>query len=147
MRGKFSGVLPGFEMVRNEPPNGDATLSEVAPGQYVSSVPMEEVPKYVVSKLVPTGDGKYRLELVDESPGYMKITDVARRLNLDGLKWKMLRRLLAGGFVEYIQPTPGCYMIQLDSLMRHLERTANRDPDDPYWTEERMKIWRETYVV
>lgn len=124
------------------PKQAGELLNEIAPGKMVSHVDVWVLPTYVLSKLVPTGDGAYKLEVVDEWAGWVKATEVTERLGIKGFSVETLHRLCAAGFIEHCQPTPQIYLIKIDSLLEHMQSTKDtRQGADPYWNEQRRQLW------
>lgn len=116
-------------------------LYEASPGRFIPLVSPIEIPRYVMAKLKPSADGSYRLEPSHEWTGWVKLYHVQSDNNLPDISAKTVRRLILAGFVDGLQPTPGMWLVKLDSLFDHLERTRMEDPDETWWTKERRQAW------
>lgn len=124
-----------------------ASLSQVAPGVWVSGLPAFEVPSHVLCKLVPgEKPGTFLLE-PEAYPGYIRMSgDIGQQLGVLGLSEMTMRRLLYHGYVSHIRPSPSCIFISLESLHEHFQNTANDcEREQSFWTPRRMAEWRSTY--
>ena len=133
------------------PPSGElaalGALSQIAPGVWVSGMPAFDVPSHVLCRLVPgEAHGTYTLAPEGAFPGYVRVTDdIGRRLGIIGLSITTLRRLLWGGFIDHIRPTPGSIFISIESLLEHFRATANDcEQEKSYWTAARRAAWKVT---
>lgn len=147
MNDLFSNDLFGHPVEEEAPlplKSGEV-MSEVAPGQFAAHVEVWDLPSYVLSKYVPIGDGNYRLEVVDEWAGFIPVGDIRKKLGIKGMSEQTVRRLCIAGMVEYCQPTPQSYLIKIDSLVAHMERTKNTHTRvEPYWSSQRRQLWKTT---
>lgn len=140
-------LFPGLESL--SPPTGEQTelgaLSQVAPGVWVSGLPIFETPSHVLCRLVPLKEdaGKYTLE-PEAYPGYVRMSDdIGRRLGVIGLSKTTMYRLLWSGLVDHIRPAPGCLLISIESLLEHFRATANDCArEETYWTPVRLRLWK-----
>ncbi len=138
--------LFGFPIAEEITPlKSGEVMSEVAPGQLASHLDVWELPSYVMSKLVPAGDGTYKLEMADEWFGWIPITEIRSKLGIKGMSLDTIRRLCVAGMIEHCQPTPQIFLIKIDSLVEHLERTKNvKAKEESWWTDQRRQLWRTT---
>jgi hypothetical protein len=112
-------------------------MVEVAPGIKTAQLAQEHVPELAIVKWRAIGDGTYQPVLVIYEPE-IRVTEAARTLHVD---YKILRRLLNGGFVAGTQPSPGFYQMSLSSWFEHVER-VRKDPE--FWSrKENMRKYRE----
>lgn len=116
-------------------------MAEVTPGKFIPLVSPVYMPRFVLSKMMPCLDGSYRMEPAHEWTGWVKLYNIQSDNNLPDLSAKTVRRLILAGFVDGLQPTPGMWLVKLDSLFDHLERTQLDDPDNTWWTKARRRAW------
>lgn len=106
---------------------------QVAPdaaSRKVADLPADLIPRIGLVDFQPAGDGTYR-PIVRIHDSWIRVSIAARAF---GLRHMVLRRLITAGFVEAIQPSPGCWMMNLQSYFRHVEAVRN-DPE--FWNEQR----------
>lgn len=94
--------------------------------------PEELIPRIGIVDLQPAGDGTYR-PIVRLHEHWVRVADAARALGVPN--WA-LRRLITAGFLEAMQPTPLCYMLNMHSWYEHVE-AVRRDPE--FWNEQRRE--------
>jgi hypothetical protein len=102
-------------------------MVEVAPGLKIAPLAAEHVPEIAIIKWLAIGDGTYRPILKVLEPE-IRVTEAARLFCID---YKILRRLLCGGFVIGTQPSPGFHQVSLSSWFEHMER-VRKDPG--FWS-------------
>lgn len=114
---------------------------ELAPGrEVVMRLPREAVGKWCLTRIMLDGEGRLRVHLPSISRTVKLTKDLPGRLGLD-IDVMTLRTLVYAGFVASSRVSPLCTLVDLDSLMRHIEATRNRD----FWTPERVARYREAY--
>lgn len=114
-------------------------LVEIAPGQYVAPrIAAEDVPRYGLFKLLRQTDGSIFPVLKHYAQHVRMTHDLCTRLGLEGLSKGSLYRLIQAGFVACKRPTPNVILVDLGSLVEHVE--ATRDPE--FWTPERISRFR-----
>lgn len=119
-----------------------ARVSEVAPNQWVAHIPPAAVPRFALCRLERQQDGSYRPEILDDWGQHVRLTvDLGDRLGFQGLSYQTIKRLIIGGWVQGANPSPGCWYVNLDSLVAHLARTARGDAGESWWTREREAAW------
>lgn len=105
---------------------------EVAPGVKIAQLAKEHVPEIAIIKWRAVGDGTYQPMLHAYEPE-IRVTEGARILHVD---YKTLRRLVAAGFIDGTQPSPGFYQMNLTSWFTHVEK-VRRDPE--FWSRRENK--------
>lgn len=129
----------------------EAKIVEYAPGQYAAVLGEEAIPRYGVVRWQHVGKNQWRPQLV----GWGRHISLRRffrpsatgnephpllaRLGLD-LCYNSVLRLYKNGFITGSMPVPHRILIDIESLSRHLKESS--DPD--FWTEERIKRYKET---
>jgi hypothetical protein len=119
-------------------------LIPAAPGLYVPTTP-DDVPEVMLCKVIPVGNGEFRLEPFREDWLNMD----RQNLRLIGMENKRntLLRLSDGGFVECIKPSPGIWLLNLTSWYNHLRRVSQTQADgEDFWEADgdNMKLYLET---
>lgn len=127
-----------------------AKMVEYAPGQYAAVLGAEVIPRYGVVRFDHVGKNHWRPCLIgwgrhialrkffrEGATGNEPNPELAR-LGLD-LSYNSVLRLYKNGFVRGRMPVPHRILIDLESLHRHLEATA--DPD--FWTAEKIAQFKE----
>jgi hypothetical protein len=131
------------------PPSGalaalKETLSEIAPGVWVTGLPEFEVPSHVLCRLMPGKEpGTYILQ-PEPYPGWVRLTDdFGKRLGIHGLSASTLRRLLWAGYIEHARVGADTIMVSIESLLSHFHRTANDCAQEKsFWDAKRREHWR-----
>lgn len=112
------------------PPEGK--LVQVAPGKWASKGGPD--PEYVLAEVFRHADGTLGLRPADEGRCARLTADLGHMLGFPG-QLHTVRRLARAGFIRMPQPSPGCYLLDLDSWYRHLRETEEDtdfwDPDGP----------------
>lgn len=121
-------------------------LREVAPGRYVpTDAAIKDLPEVLLCKLVPTGDGEYRLDPFREDWLRMD-ADSLRQIGMHR-QIDTLNRLAKAGFIEIVQVAPKTSLLNLTSWYGHLRRVAEVQADgERFWEEGRgnIELYRET---
>ena len=121
---------------------GQTFRAELRPGVVCEVTTADEaVPKYVLAKLTKRTDGTYFLGVMEWTQHVRMSVTLARDLGLP-FDDNTLYRLIKAGFVAAAQPSPGCYMVDLASIARHIEATKVKPGEPPFWTEERRDAYR-----
>ena len=125
------GVASARSLVKKLPDRlKDATKPAMvlaAPGKWVP-YKAELPPDVSLCRWLANGDGTF-----SAIPFTERMVRLDQRLgNILGFadRWDTLRRLAGAGFIEIIQITPHCSMINLDSYYNHLRRCAE---DSEFW--------------
>lgn len=129
----------------------EAKIVEVTPGQHAVILGREMIPRYGVVLMERTAKNEYRPRFV----GWGKKMSLRRffrdgakgtephpllqRLGLD-LSYNSVLRLWKNGFISGTMPVPHRILIDIASLNKHLVEAS--DPE--FWTEERVKQFKET---
>jgi hypothetical protein len=115
------------------------TTVQLAPGQESRiPVPREAVPRYGMVQLMRQTDGTYLPVLKTWSETVRLTCSLPNDLGLD-VSYNTLVRLVTAGFVQGTRIAPETTLIDLESLVAHME--ACRDPE--YWTPARVQKYRE----
>ncbi len=116
------------------------THSNLGPGDIVnlSNVPAD-TSRYGVVRMVRNADGSYT-PLIKTYTRWLRLNaQTMIELNLHGaLSRDTIQRLINCGVIHTSMPSPQVTLIDVDSLLTHLENT--RDPG--WWTAERRKAFR-----
>lgn len=120
-------ILPKGQTIRVAP---DAVTRKVC------DAPAALIPRLGLVDYQPAGDGTFR-PVVKIHEQWIRVSVAARAL---GVYHNILRRLIAGGFIDAIQPSPGCWLMSLHSYFKHVEAVRN-DPD--FWNEKRRRQYSE----
>lgn len=131
-------------------------LVEYAPGQWCALLPLEEIPRYGVVRWMRTGNewrpvlqGWTRyIQLAQFRPQNQQRAQwqidagippggLAEHIGLD-LSYNTILRLYKNDFIRGCQPVPGRILIDLASLVEHIE--ATKDPD--FWTADRREQFK-----
>jgi hypothetical protein len=110
---------------------------DVAPGTHILPVDLRRVPALGVFDWRHNGDGTYS-PIIRVKDALMRVSEV-ERLPL-GLSAEVIMKLYRGGFIDGSQPAPNNIIINVMSLLEHIEECA-ADPD--YWTKERRQIFKD----
>lgn len=135
-----------------EPPGGGVNVLLAATGHKVvcdpvedtglfraRDLPREAVPTHVCAQLMRMEDGTFRPNLRQASARVPFDQDhLLRDLGLP-ISRQGIKRLIAAGHIQAEQPEPDLWVIDLASLLRHINRTRERG----WWTEERLAEYRE----
>lgn len=118
-----------------------ATLCQFAPGKFEAVVETRDVPRFGICKMMRQQDGRY-IPVVTHYSALVQVTPkTPEELGLRGMHWRALRRLVDSGLVRGMRPTPHVCLVDLASLVEHLEATRDRE----FWTEERKEEFRTVY--
>lgn len=116
-------------------------LVEVAPGTTVLPVDLRRVPALAVMAFkpvkvkLPSGITVTAFTVVDEiHDAWLRISE-AERLPF-GLSAEVIRKLINGGFVEGNRAAPNNSMVNIRSLLEHIEATRN---DWDFWKRDGRK--------
>lgn len=131
-------------------------LVEYAPGQWCALLPLEEIPRFGVVRFMRQGSewkpvlqGWTRyIQLAQFRPQNQQRAQweidagvppggLAEHIGLD-LSYNTVLRLYKNDFVRGCQPVPGRILIDLASLVEHIE--ATKDPD--FWTADRREQFK-----
>lgn len=118
-------------------------MVQVAPGRYMPRADAEQVPDVTLAEYKRLADGSYavvpfRERLARMTPELMDVLGLGARTR------RTLLRLGRAGFIEVIQMSPRCFMLNLDSYFGHLRRMA----EDPWFWEnpENRKAYMEAVL-
>lgn len=138
--------VPGGQASHAQPPELVTVLAEVAPGQMAEmQVPREAIDRYGLVKMMRLKDGTVR-PIMRTWSSMMRITrDLPRQLGLD-MSVHTLHVLVRSGLVRGSKPAPSTTLIDVDSLMRHIQQTTGERARD-YWTAERHRQYQEAYTA
>ena len=96
------------------------------------------MPIYGFVRYVANGDGTFR-PLVRTWHEYVKLTeDTPARLGLANIDYRVISRLGMAGFVKVLKITPNNTLVNVKSLMDHIE--AAHDPE--FWDEKKIRRYR-----
>jgi hypothetical protein len=110
---------------------------EVAPGTKVLPVDVRRIPALGVFEWKSNGDGTYTpYERVKDA--WLRVSE-CEMLPL-GLSAEVITKLFRGGFIIGSQPAPNNIVIQVNSLLEHIEECSE---DTEYWTSERRQRFRD----
>lgn len=109
----------------------------VAPGTEVIPVDVRTIPALGVFEWRHNADGTYT-PLLRVKDAWLRVSE-AEKLPL-GLSAEVISKLVRGGFVVGSQAAPNNFMVNVASLLEHIEECAE-DPD--YWTTERRNRFRD----
>lgn len=109
----------------------------VAPGTEVIPADLRTIPALGVFEWRRNTDGTYT-PLVRVRDAWLRVSE-AEKLPL-GLSAEVISKLVRGGFVVGSQAAPNNFMVNVASLLEHIEECAE-DPD--YWTTERRNRFRD----
>ncbi|GEM_PF-5040509 len=129
-----------------KPPSSEVTVYpvgikvKVAPDDQLTLWPDHlPVPEIGVFEWVAQGDGNYK-PMIRLHPKLVRMGEsTIKELGL-GVSYNSLRRLMTGGFVRYVQVTPGNYAVDLQSFYQHIAK-VKADPD--FWTGKNLKKYME----
>jgi hypothetical protein len=125
-------------------------MVQYAPGQWAAVLGSQPVPRYGIVKFQQVGKdwrpqfvgwGKkiaLRKFFIPDATG-KEVHPVMHSIGLD-LSYNSVLRLYKNGFITGSMPVPHRILIDIESLNRHLQEAS--DPD--FWTEERVKRFKET---
>ena len=114
----------------------------VTPAQsVVCLLPKQAPPSILVSRLLrdPATDQYFAKAM--NWPFLMRLTNLPRRLRLP-FEERVIRRLIIAGFVKGAVLTPGCYLVDVESLDAHLRAVSGED-GLLFWTPQRRERYRE----
>lgn len=117
---------------------------EFMPGR-IAEMPkhlMQAPPKYVICKMVKQPSGLYALVPFDWSPMVRMTRELCLQMGLP-CSYRILYKLVKGGFVQGLMPTPRLLMIDLASLVDHFQRTRIDAEGERFWTTTRTATFRE----
>lgn len=120
------------------PDGTEVPLREVAPGKFTADLPEGIVPRYGFVRLLRLPNGVYAPLLKTWHQTVRFSTKLAQSLGLD-CDYNTLFRLAKTGFLTAYQVSPGCHLLDLQSLHDHLE--ACKEPG--YWNAKRRAQFRE----
>jgi hypothetical protein len=122
--------LPGLKIVPTKPGPGDIVNLHGQP---------DDVARYGVVRMLRRQDGSY-MPVIKTYSRWVKLTATTLiDLGLANcLSRQTIDRLIQCGVIDHSQPSPQIILIDVDSLLSHLERT--REPG--WWTDERRKAFR-----
>lgn len=120
----------------------EAPLVEAAPGQWIPKLESSMVKKFAFVELKTESDGsmvykprkfpsRARIAVAAEASGLSVQTIVRLGLNIDPVTGKP--------FIKLVQPTPSTRMVDLHSLVQHLNAA-----DEDFWTEARRKAFNKS---
>lgn len=110
---------------------------EVSPKVRVLPVDIRKVPALGIFDWQHNGDGTFT-PVTRVKDSWLRVSEV-ERLPL-GLSAEVIMKLYKGGFIEGAQPAPNNIVVNVISLLDHIEECA-ADPD--YWTPERRQRFKE----
>jgi len=130
--------LPQLTLIRDGQ-TAQTQLVEVAPGQYTATaVHPADIPRYGLVRMMRQGDGSYIPVMKQYAQHARMCRELCSRIGLDGISPNTLYRLIQAGFVESKRPSPNVILVDLGSLVEHVE--ATRDPE--FWTRDRIARFR-----
>ncbi len=110
---------------------------EISPNTRILPVDLKRIPAMGVFDWRHNGDGTYTpVERVKDS--WLRVSEV-EQLPL-GLSAEVITKLFRGGFIEGAQAAPNNIMINVCSLLEHIEE-CSADPD--FWTRERRQRFKD----
>lgn len=115
---------------------------EVAPGKTVAPLPAGvPPPRVALVDWLPQGGGTYKpVARVHER--FLKVSKANVKLLGMGVSVNTLHRLMRAGFVRGVQPSPGLWLMDLDSWYAHL-RKVEEEPE--FWEDgKRLMLYRES---
>jgi hypothetical protein len=119
--------------------SGGMAIIQIAPGQTVDiPVPRGAIPKYAWVRLHQLPDGNYLPVMKHWGQMIRLEKGTPQALGLD-CGYRTLLRLIKSGLVRGVRVAPNSWLLDLDSLGRHLEAAA----DEEFWTEARVRQFRE----
>lgn len=119
---------------------------EIAPGKVIKTkVPRECLNSYGLVRLARQPDGRQMPELKTWQQWVRLTDDLPERLGLD-MDSDTLRVLCYAGFVKASRPSPFVTLLDVQSLLDHLEATTG-DNAATWWTEERRIQYRQAYYT
>lgn len=98
------------------------------------TVPGGKVPEYVVCKMEQIREGVYQAKPVTLDLWIKKRPGLCRRFGIE-LSDETLLRLGRAGFVKIHNPAPQVVLVNIQSLLAHLEATQS----PRFWTRERRR--------
>jgi hypothetical protein len=138
--------MPSRSLLRHPRP---ADGAQVAPGVRVLPVDLRKIPAVLVAeaveKRVTFADGTKGIAYVYVNrvhDAWMRVTEAAEKLPL-GLSEEVILTLIRAGFVEGSRAAPHSCMVNVVSLLEHIDTTAD-DPD--FWTRERLQTYKDYSV-
>ncbi len=114
-------------------------LIEIAPGTFAATeISAADVPRYGLVRLMRQTDGSYLPVLKHHGQWRRCGEEMLRDCGLDAIPMRTFYRLVNAGFVRKSRPTPNGYMVDLSSLVEHIEAASQPG----FWTPERLRQWR-----
>lgn len=95
----------------------------------------EIAPRVGIADWIAVGDGSYKPVVRIHAKMIRLTEDLPDKLGL-GIGYQTMLRLMRAGFVEYEQPAPRTYLVNLQSYYDHVRR-CKEDPE--FWGGERLK--------
>ena len=110
-------------------------MVQVAPGRYIPRTDAVQVPGVTLARYEALDDGGYAVKPFQER--MIRMTpELLDLLGLGDRTRRTLLRLGRAGFLEVLQISPRCFMLNLDSYFGHLRRVA----EDPwFWENEQNR--------
>lgn len=115
------------------------TLIEVAPGQKIAALKIDQIERVALADILPQGDGTFRAVARVARRWLIVSPRNLRQLGSDH-SVATLQRLIKAGFVKGRQPSPRVNEFDLMSYLEHLERCE--DPE--FWTERRRELYKQS---
>jgi hypothetical protein len=126
---------PELTLIRSGLP-AQTQLVEIAPGHYAApTVHPADVPRFGLVKLMRQTDGTYLPMLRHHGQWRRCGEDLLKDTGLEAMSYRTFYRLVNAGFVKQTRPAPNVILVDLGSLVDHIE--AAGDPE--FWTPERRK--------
>lgn len=110
---------------------------QVAPSVSIIPADIRKIPALGIFEWKGNGDGTYT-PLVRVKDAWLRVSE-AEKLPL-GLSAEVITKLFRGGFVVGSQPAPNNIIINIASLLDHIEE-CSEDPD--YWTREKRQRFKD----
>lgn len=110
---------------------------KVAPHVTIIPADIRRIPALGIFEWKANGDGTYS-PMVRVKDAWLRVSE-AEKLPL-GLSAEVIIKLLRGGFIVGSQPAPNNIIINVNSLLEHIEE-CSEDPE--YWTNERRTRFRD----
>jgi len=128
-------TTPELTLIRDGQP-AHTQLVEIAPGTFAApTVHPADVPRFGLVKMMRQPDGTYLPMLKHHGQWRRCGEDLLKDAGLEALPLRTFYRLVNAGFVKQSRPTPMVILVDLGSLVDHLD--AASDPE--FWTPERRK--------
>lgn len=102
---------------------------EVVPGKRVVGLSDAAAPRVAIADWLPVGDGSYK-PIARIHTKLVRLTEeMPEKLGL-GIGYRSLLRLMQAGFVDFEQPAPRTYLVNLQSYFDHVKK-CKADPE--FW--------------